>query len=104
MLRYNLWDAGCWFLGKEIAMYSKKSLVLFVAAIVLLAGASVARAGDDFTRERDRGLNEHQTELDEQFARSHPTVMPGTPTRPSTPYGYVPPHRPVAKHWHRINR
>ena len=85
-------------------MYSKKSLVLFAAAIVLLAGASVARAGNDGPRERDTGLNEHQTELDEQYARSHPAVMPGTPARPSTPYGYVPPHRPAAKHRHRINR
>ena len=84
-------------------MYSKGALVLFAAAIVLLAGASVARAGDDITRERDGGLNEHQTELDEQFALSRSTVTPGNHTRASTPYGYVPPHRP-AKRRHRINR
>jgi hypothetical protein len=85
-------------------MYSKRSLVLCAAAIVLFAGASVARAGDSRTDERSDGVSEHQTELDEQFARSHQTVMPGTPARPSTLYGYVPPHRPAAKHRHRINR
>jgi hypothetical protein len=67
-------------------MYSKRSMVLVAAAIVLLAGASVARAGDKAGRRSGGlGLNEHQTELDGQFARSHPTVMPGTPARPSTP-------------------
>jgi hypothetical protein len=87
-------------------MYSKRSLVLFAAAIMLLAGASVARAGDSVTDERSggAGLNEHQTELDEQFARSHQTVTRGTPARPGTPYGYVPPHHPAAKHQHRTNR
>ena len=86
-------------------MYSKKSLVLFAATIVLLAGASVARAGNDGPRSRDTGVNEHQTELDEQFARSYQTVMPGTPARPSTLYGYVPPHRhPASRHRRRISR
>jgi hypothetical protein len=91
-------------LRKEIAMYSKKCLVLFAAAIVLVAGSLVARAGNDSPDDRDSGLNEHQTELDEQYARSQATVMPATPARASTPYGYVPPHRPTAKHRHRINR
>ena len=81
-------------------MSSKKSLVLFAAAVVLLAGAPVARAGNDGPRDRDSGLSVRQTELDEQYARSHPTIVPGTPPRLSTPYGYVPPHRPVAKHRH----
>ena len=82
-------------------MYSKKSLVLF-APVVLLASASVARA--HFDDERDAiGLNAHQTQLDEQYARTHPSVMPGTPARPSTPYGYVPPRRPAAKHRHGMN-
>ena len=81
-------------------MYSKRSLVPFAAAIMLLAGAWVARAGNDGPRSRDMGVNEHQVELDEQFARSHQTLMPVT----STPYGYVPPHRPAAKHRHPINR
>ena len=87
-------------------MYSKRSLVRFAAAIVLFAGASVARAGDNQpdARSGGYGLNEHQTEVDEQFARSHQTLMSGTPARPSTPYGYVPPHRPAAKHRHPINR
>ena len=81
-------------------MYSKRSLVLFAATIVLLAGA---RAGENHDqRGGEYGLNEHQTELDAQLAGSHSTLIQGTPTRPSTPYGY--PHRPTAKHRHRINR
>jgi hypothetical protein len=86
-------------------MSSKKSLVLFAAVVVLLAGAPVARAGDSVPDERSggQGLNEHQTELDEQYARSHPTTMPGTPARPSSPYGYVPPHHAAAKHRHGVH-
>jgi hypothetical protein len=84
-------------------MYSKKSLVLFAAAIVLLAGAPVARA-NDHTDARSDGVSERQSEFDEQSARSHQTVTPGTPARPISTYGYVPPHRPAAKHRHRINR
>jgi hypothetical protein len=98
-------------------MYSKKSLVLF-AAVVLLASPALAA---NFTDERDRGLSVRQTELDEQYARSHPvmsggkcfvnigsgnyawthcptTTVPGTPARPISTYGYVPPHRPTTKH------
>jgi len=81
-------------------MYSKKSLVLFVA-VALLAGAPVARA--HFDDNRDSGSSAHQTQLDEQYARSHPTAMPGTPARRSSPYGYVPLHRPAARHRHGIS-
>ena len=103
-------------------MYSKKFLVLF-AAVVLLASASVARAGPTSPDDRDSGNNAHQTELDEQYARNHPTMsdgkcfmnigsgnyawthcptttMPGTPAGPISTYGYVPPHRPAASHRH----
>jgi hypothetical protein len=38
-------------------VHSKKSLVLFAAAVVLLAGAPVAHAGHDRTNERDSGIN-----------------------------------------------
>ena len=85
-------------------MYSKKFLVLSAAAVMLLASVPVALAGADGPRDRDSGLSEHQTELDEQFARSHPTTMPGTPVRPISPYGYAPPHRPAAKHRHGVRR
>jgi hypothetical protein len=54
--------------------------------------------------DRDGGSNARQTELDEQFVRSHQTTIPGTPARPISSYGYVPPHRPAAKHRHGINR
>jgi hypothetical protein len=56
------------------------SLVLF-AAVVLLAGAPVARAGNVPDDECGSGLSVHQTELDQQYARSHPTIVPGTPAR-----------------------
>ena len=85
-------------------MYSKEFLVLF-AVVVLLASAAVARAGN-FTNERDSGLNTHQTELDEQFARranSYPAFVPNPPAGNSTPYGYVPRHRPTAKRRHGTN-
>jgi hypothetical protein len=86
-------------------MYRKRSLVLFAAAVVLLAGSPVARANDrPDKRSGGLGLSEHQTELDEQFARSHQTVMPGTPARPISPYGYAARHRPAAKHQDRTKR
>jgi hypothetical protein len=80
-------------------MYSKKSLVLVAAVGVLLATPALAA---NFTDERDSGLSVRQTQLDEQYARRHPTIVPGTPPSLSTPYGYgyVPPHRPAAKHRH----
>jgi hypothetical protein len=84
-------------------MCGKKSLVLF-AAVLLLAGGPLARAGDITGSDRDGGSNEHQIELDEQFARSHQTTMPGTPARPLSAYGYAARHRPAAKHRHGINR
>jgi hypothetical protein len=83
-------------------MYSKRSLVLFAAAIVLLAGAPVARASDRPDARSD-GVSERQSELDAQSARSHPTTVRGAPARPISTYGYVPPHRPAVKHRHRIN-
>jgi hypothetical protein len=82
-------------------MYSKKSLVLFASAVVLVSSAALAA---NFTDRRDSGLSVRQTELDEQYARRHPTIVPGTPARKNTPYGYVPPHRSAAKHRHRIDR
>jgi hypothetical protein len=80
-------------------MYSK-FFVLSAAAAVLLASAPAALAAN-FTDPRDRGNSVHQTELDEQFARGHQTVTPGTPpsvTNTRSPYGYVPPHHPKPKH------
>ena len=43
------------FLGKEITMCGKKSLVL-LAAVMLLAGAAVARAADITGSDRDGGV------------------------------------------------
>ena len=98
-------------------MYSKKSLVLFAA--VVLASAPVARAGEIGPADRDGGLSVRQTELDEQYARSHPVMSGGKcfvnigsgnyawtncPARPPTAYGYVPPHRPAAEHRHGVHR
>jgi hypothetical protein len=80
------------FLGKEFA------------AVVLLAGATDALA--HFDDQRDGGLNAHQTQLDEQYARgvrTQPTLMPDPPARYRTPYGYVPQHRPIAKRRHGTN-
>ena len=76
-----------------------KSLVVSAVAAILLAGASAANAAN-FTDPRDSGNSAHQSMLDEQFARSHPTIMPGTPAqRPGSrgAYGYVPPHHSKAK-------
>jgi hypothetical protein len=74
-------------------MYGKTSFVVFAAAVVMLAGASVALARD-WTDERDYGLNEHQTNLDQEYNRTHPTITPGTPARDGSSYGYVPPRGP----------
>jgi hypothetical protein len=61
-----------------MTMYGKKPLVLFAAAAVLLASPALAaknRYG------RDSGHSVRQTELDQQRARKHPTIVPGTPAR-----------------------
>ena len=86
-------------------MSCKKFLVPSAAAVLLLASVSVAPA-NDASADRDSGLSAHQTELDEQYARSHPTTMPGTPARPTSAYGYgyVPSHRPAAKHRQGVHR
>lgn len=73
-------------------MYSRKAFV-FAALLVLFAGAALAK-------DRDTRLSLHQMELDREYARSHPTIIPGTPPAISTPgsaYRHVPPHRPAAK-------
>jgi hypothetical protein len=77
-------------------MYSSRSFVVCAAAVAMLAGASVALARD-WTDERDYGLTEHQTDLDQQYARTRPTVTPGAPVRNGTSYGYVSPRHPRAK-------
>jgi hypothetical protein len=82
-------------------MYSKKPLVALAAAVVLLAGGTVALAAN-FTDPRDSGNSVHQTQLDREYARQHPTVTPGTPPALISPYGYVPPHRPAAKRRHPV--
>jgi hypothetical protein len=72
------------------------------AAAVLLASAPAALAAN-FTDPRDSGNSAHQTELDEQFARSHQTIIPGAPhpvTSTRRLYGYVPPHHSKAKRAH----
>ena len=82
-------------------MCSKNTLFLVAAAAVLLATSALAA---NFTDDRDNGLSARQTEIDEQYARSHPTIVPGIPVPPGTPYGYVPPHRSAAKHRHGVHR
>jgi hypothetical protein len=83
----------------EIRMYGKKPFLALAAGAVLFGGA-VAASASNFTDERDRGNSARQTELDREYARQHPTIMPGTPAYGS-PYGYVPPHR-AAKHRHPL--
>jgi hypothetical protein len=78
-------------------MYRKTSFPVLAVAAVLLAGAAPALAAN-FTDERDRGASEHQTLLDQEYARTHPTITPGVPVGNSAPYGYVPPHHPKPKH------
>ena len=74
-----------------------KSFVACAAAAVLLAIAPAARAAN-FTDQRDSGNSVHQTELDEQYARSHSTIRPGTPSPVGRyGYGYVVPRHPKAK-------
>jgi hypothetical protein len=78
-------------------MHSKS--FVFAAAALLLAGAAPAFASN-FTDDRDLGNNEHQTKLDEEYARRRPTIMPGTPPPEISTrslYGYVPPHRSKVK-------
>jgi hypothetical protein len=82
---------------RRFRMYRKTSFAVLAAAAVLVAGAPGALAshhGDS----RDRGPNEHQTDLDQAYARTHPLIMPGTPVTISAPDGYVPPHHPKTKH------
>jgi hypothetical protein len=76
-----------------------RAIVVFAAAAMLLASVPAARAAN-FTDERDVGNNLHQTLLDREYARTHPTVIPGTPpalTNPRSPYGYAPPHHSKTK-------
>ena len=78
-------------------MFRKWPLALCAATIVLLTGAPVALAshlGD----ERDSGLSVHQTELDEQYARTHSAITHGGPTKNGAPYGYVTPHHRIIRH------
>jgi hypothetical protein len=83
-------------------MYSKRAFVVVAAAVGLLTGVSVALA--HFDDDRDNGFNAHQTDLDREYARTHPAITPGTPVRNGSSFGYVSPHRPKAKHpTHRIN-
>ena len=59
-----------------ITMYRKIFLVLLSAVVLLASTLDVfARRGRD---RRSSGLSVRQTELDEQFARRHPTIVPGT--------------------------
>jgi hypothetical protein len=72
---------------------------LALAAALTLGSLGIAYAG------RDGGNDAHQTYLDEQYARNHPTIVPGAPpgiTEPGSAYGYVPRVRML--HWHRTNR
>jgi hypothetical protein len=69
---------------------SRKSLIapsaLALSAAVILAALSPAYAAGG-------GNNAHQTYLDEQYARNHPVIVPGTPpgiSIPATAYGFAP--------------
>ena len=69
----------------------RKSLIvpsgLALSAAVVLAAFSPAYAG------RDSGNDANQAYLDQQYARSHPLIVPGTPPRintPATAYGLAP--------------
>jgi hypothetical protein len=84
-------------IGAEISMQIRNTIAI-AAMLMLVAGAALAR--DDFD-DRDSGASAHQTELDREYARTHPVLTPGTPPAlgtSSNTYGYVPPHRPKAKH------
>jgi len=64
-------------------MYKKTLIVASLAgALGLLASAPLALAGD-----QDSAPNAHQTQLDEQFARTH-TAIPGKSG--TSAYAYVP--------------
>lgn len=70
----------------------KKSKIA-LATVLALAALSPAYAGSG-------GNNAHQTYIDEQYARSHPVVVPGTPpgiSTPATAYGFAP-SSPDARH------
>jgi hypothetical protein len=68
-------------------MYKKTLIVASLAAALgLLAGAPLALAND-----QDSAPNAHQTQLDEQYARTH-ALVPGKSG--TSAYAYVPP----AKH------
>jgi hypothetical protein len=74
-----------------------KFIVASAAAVVLLTGAPITLARD-WSDERDNGPNAHQTELDEQYTRTHQAIPPRTPVKNTTSYGYVSPHHRTAKH------
>jgi len=80
-------------------MYSK-SFIVSAAAAVLLAGSTAAHAAN-FTDPRDSGwFSQRQLQLDREYTRTHPTIIPGTPPALMTPggaYGQVPPHRPAKR-------
>ena len=65
-------------------MLTKTKVAL--ATVLALAALSPAYAAGG-------GNNAHQTYLDEQYASSHPVIVPGTPpgiSTPATAYGFAP--------------
>jgi hypothetical protein len=72
---------------------SRKSLIA-TSAIALCSALILGAVAPAYARGGGGGGNDaYQSSLDEQYARNHPTIVPGTPPGLSTPdsaYGFAP--------------
>ena len=77
-------------------MYNKKTLIAVSTAAVLSLLASAPLV---FANDADSAPNAHQTQLDEQFARTHSGIrgVPYATHEAGGAYGYVPPAHTPAK-------
>ena len=71
---------------------SRKSLIA-PSAIALVSALILGAVGPAYARGSGGGNDAYQSDLDQQYARNHPTIVPGTPPGLSTPdsaYGFAP--------------
>jgi hypothetical protein len=73
---------------------SRKSFIA-TSAIALCSALILGAVGPAYARSGGGGggNDAYQSDLDQQYARNHPTIVPGTPPGLSTPdnaYGFAP--------------
>jgi hypothetical protein len=76
----------------EFPKMFRKSLIAS-SAIALCSALVLGAVGPAYARGGGGGNDAYQSYLDEQYARHHPTIVPGTPPGLSTPdsaYGFAP--------------